>query len=336
MFSKIIVKTKGNQFDGIRAVAMLCIVACHLSYGIHAMSPVGQYLGGTFNFVFFLLSALLIGESVNKRKVLRGGYLDRSQFLKKRFIRIVPDLWIFLTVYFLVTVISGQTVDYKAFAMNYAMLGWFKKLPYCGHLWFVTMIMLCYVLFASLFHITNKKKALILLLAVCSIGQALLWYLHLPAYMFLILFATGVFMMFSGGIVRMMDKTSFTGSLIAAVISNISYFMLIDSNCLIIGHIDYYYAACLCGITMLIFLYKLFRILPVGKPLALVSVLSYQIYLIHHPLCNVNYIALITGGRVTAIILILAVISALAYILYRLSNSEFIISLLRKTEKTES
>lgn len=51
--------------DAIRAVAILLIVACHICYGVNAMSPVGQYLGGTYNFVFFLLSAILLGLTAN-------------------------------------------------------------------------------------------------------------------------------------------------------------------------------------------------------------------------------------------------------------------------------
>lgn len=47
--------------DAIRAVAILLIVACHICYGVNAMSPVGQYLGGTYNFVFFLAFCHLIG-----------------------------------------------------------------------------------------------------------------------------------------------------------------------------------------------------------------------------------------------------------------------------------
>lgn len=327
--------SKANHYDGIRAIAILSIVACHLCYGIDTMSPLGQYLGGTFNFVFFMLSALLIGESINKCKISRGG-VDRRKFLKKRILRIVPDLWIFLTVYLLIRVISEQAVDYKAFAMNYAMLGWFKKLPYCGHLWFVTMIMFCYVLFVSLINIADKKKAIVFLLVGCIVGQVLLWYLHMPAYMFLILFVSGICMMFSDRIIQMLNKTSFATLFIISCITNVSYFILIDYKYFTIGDLDYYYAGCLCGITMFIFLYNLFQIIPVGKPLALISILSYQIYLVHHPLCNVNYVVSIVNSRLAAIILILASIFAFAWLLYRLSNSEFIDSWLRKTENTKS
>lgn len=53
------------------------------------MSPLGQYLGGTFNFVFFMLSALLIGQSIKKRKSLRGRLSENSvtAFFKARIMR---------------------------------------------------------------------------------------------------------------------------------------------------------------------------------------------------------------------------------------------------------
>lgn len=64
------------QFDGIRAVAVLLIVLCHVFYGLDGMgSPAGQYLGGTYNFVFFAMSALLIGLNVNKTKSGGGGVI---------------------------------------------------------------------------------------------------------------------------------------------------------------------------------------------------------------------------------------------------------------------
>ena len=54
-------------FDGIRAVAILMIVLCHICYGLGLM-PIGHYLGSTFNYVFFIMSALLLGLKVNKNE----------------------------------------------------------------------------------------------------------------------------------------------------------------------------------------------------------------------------------------------------------------------------
>lgn len=79
-------------FDGIRGVAILMIVFCHICYGLGIMS-IGHYLGSTYNYVFFIMSALLLGPKVNKIEI--GTYL----YLKKRIIRIFPEVWIFLTCY---------------------------------------------------------------------------------------------------------------------------------------------------------------------------------------------------------------------------------------------
>lgn len=137
-----------KEFDGIRGIAILSIVACHICYGINALSPLGQYLGGTFNIVFFILSGLLIGLSIRTRKSQGGGELSRSIFLKRRLMRLIPDLWLFLISFLMAAVFFDITCTPKQIVMNYLMLGWFAKLPYCGHLWFVTMILFCYILFA--------------------------------------------------------------------------------------------------------------------------------------------------------------------------------------------
>lgn len=104
------------QFDGIRAVAVLLIVLCHVFYGLDGMgSPAGQYLGGTYNFVFFAMSALLIGLNVNKSKS-RG---DSFSFLKRRIVRLLPELWVFLTLYIIFQLINGVELSPRSVILNY-------------------------------------------------------------------------------------------------------------------------------------------------------------------------------------------------------------------------
>lgn len=73
---------KIKEFDGIRGVAILFIVTCHICYGMDSMSSLGQYLGGTFNIVFFILSSLLIGLSIDAKRASING-LCKKTFLKK-------------------------------------------------------------------------------------------------------------------------------------------------------------------------------------------------------------------------------------------------------------
>ena len=51
-------------------------------------------------------------------------------------------------VFAVVFYLAGIEFSLTSFAANMLMVGWFSKLPGLGHLWFVTMIMACYVTFA--------------------------------------------------------------------------------------------------------------------------------------------------------------------------------------------
>lgn len=51
------------SFDYIRAISIILIVLCHCCFGINGMSFLGGFLGSTFNVVFLVLSAFLLGLS---------------------------------------------------------------------------------------------------------------------------------------------------------------------------------------------------------------------------------------------------------------------------------
>ena len=304
-----------KEFDGIRGIAILSIVACHICYGINALSPLGQYLGGTFNIVFFILSGLLIGLSIRTRKSQGGGELSRSIFLKRRLMRLIPDLWLFLISFLMAAVFFDITCTPKQIVMNYLMLGWFAKLPYCGHLWFVTMILFCYILFAISLNIEKKRIFMAGLLIVCIGGQVIFKIVHLPAYMSLILFLSETAMIYSTDILKLIGKINAWMILIIMISVNLGYYYLIENNLLAIGNLSYYYMGGISGITMFIVLWKLFRRIAVGRFLTFISALSYQIYLVHHPLCNVNSVTEIVNSQFIAIISIVAASILLAYIL---------------------
>lgn len=293
---------KIKEFDGIRGVAIIAIVTCHICYGIDSMSPLGQYLGGTFNIVFFALSSILIGINIQATQYSVHDNLCKSSFFKKRLKRLVPDLWIFLTIYLLIAFFFNINCTVPQIIANYLMLGWFAKMPYCGHLWFVTMILFCYIFFTISLNIKNKLLLLINLSITCIIGQIIFSLIHFPAYMFLILFISGIFMLYSSDILDLISKLKTWTTFIVTSSINIIYYFLISHNFLIIGNLDYYYMAVISGVCMIILLYKLFQQTKVSKFLSWVSLFSYQIYLVHHPLCNTNWMSTIIGNQFLAII----------------------------------
>ena len=316
-----------KEFEGVRSVAILSIVACHISYGINAMNPLGQYLGGTFNFVFFILSGLLIGLSINTHKQANNYKLNKFSFFKKRIMRLIPDLWIFLTFFLLVATFLDIPFTSKQIILNYLMFGWFAKLPYCGHLCSRALRLFCYILFTVSLNIKEKHLFLVGLLIICICGQVIFSMIHLPAYMFLILFLSGVTMIYSTDILYLIKRINFIVAFILTVSINICYWYLIDNKLLTIGNLDYYYMGGISGFTMFLGLYKLFSKITVPKFLTLISTLSYQIYLVHHPLCNTNYISKITNSKFIAIILIVTISICFAYILK--ISGEFLTSYLK-------
>lgn len=311
---------KIREFDGIRGIAILAIVTCHICYGMDSMSSLGQYLGGTFNIVFFVLSSLLIGLSTDARRISKNGGLCKKNFFKKRLLRLIPDLWLFLTLFLLIVSILDIPCTFKQIITNYLMFGWFAKLPYCGHLWFVTMILFCYILFTISLNVNNKLLFLAKLLVVCVIGQIIFTIIHFPAYMFLILFLAGISMLYSTNILYIIDRIDIWIIFIITVLLNACFYYLINRHFFVIGNLDYYYMAGISGLAMIMVLYKLFKKIGVPKVLIYISTLSYQIYLVHHPLCNTNYISNLLGNRFLAIVLIFVVSICCAYILNLLSK----------------
>ena len=133
--------------------------------------------------------------------------------------------------------------------------------------------------------------------------------------MFLILFLSETAMIYSTDILKLIGKINAWMILIIMISVNLGYYYLIENNLLVIGNLSYYYMGGISGITMFIVLWKLFRRIAVGRFLTFISALSYQIYLVHHPLCNVNSVTEIVNSQFIAIISIVAASILLAYIL---------------------
>mgnify|MGYP000036037762 FL=1 len=301
--------------DAIRAVAILLIVACHICYGVNAMSPVGQYLGGTYNFVFFLLSAILLGltrQHIGEEKVWI--------FFKKRIARLVPDLWLFLIVYIVICACLGISFLIKTVVMNFLLLGWFYKLPGCGHLWFVTMIFSCYALFYFLSKRLSYNNIMALcLLVLCVIGQIILEWCGLPGYYFLILLMCGLGFLYASPIIQFIKAVKIWWILIAFCVIKLGFYYALQYGYLQIGNLSYYYVAVLSAILSFIVLFRLFEKIHVGRFFQFISVYSYQIYLVHHPLCNVDFFSSYIPNLWVIILIIYMVSFLLAYCLKHLS-----------------
>lgn len=141
------------QFDYIRVVSLLGILLCHSLFESVHYGWLGRYLALTFNFIFLVLSAFLFGLTWTKNG--RPAY-DR-RFLKKRFTKLSRTYYPYLVALFIFLYISQDYFSPRNIISHFAYLPWFDKVEGFGHLWFMTMIMICYACIWILTKFVNAR-----------------------------------------------------------------------------------------------------------------------------------------------------------------------------------
>jgi peptidoglycan/LPS O-acetylase OafA/YrhL len=148
--------------DGLRAVAILCVVAHHIFRDLALSWEVGHF-GVTAFFVIsgFLITLLLVRERA------KTGRISLKGFYKRRVLRIMPAYTAFLLV------IGGLQV---AGAYRYTASAWLAAVTYSSsffslrsmghnlaHTWSLSVEEHFYLLWPPLFMILKPKRALVLL-----------------------------------------------------------------------------------------------------------------------------------------------------------------------------
>lgn len=124
------------EFDVLRTVALGMILACHFVESLGHYT-VGTILGLSGNFVFFMMSGLLLGLSW----VSRGRPAYGWRFLRHRLLRLAVPLWLFFVPWFLFMLWRGQPFSVKPLLLHLSLLNWFDHwFPGTFALWFVTAI----------------------------------------------------------------------------------------------------------------------------------------------------------------------------------------------------
>lgn len=300
--------------DGVRGVAILAIIVCHICYGFSSDSILGQYLGGTFNYVFLFISAYLLGLKYSMSHKVYGGV-----FLKRRIMRLGTSLYPFLLLVIGVCYIKGIPISPLKVAMNFLFLGWVAKLPGNGHLWFVTMIMLTYVSYVFLSRVKERNKSKLafgmLLLIPLSIVVSLL---GLPGYCFLMLMSCCLIFFYAEQIRNYLSNLQWEKVLCLYFFANLITLYCFMKNLIEIGHITYYYLTLLTGIASFLLLYKLFYKRIVARFFVFTSSISFELYLVHHPISDYHLFMPLTNNKTLSVIFIFVVSYVGAYILHKM------------------
>lgn len=278
--------SRNYAIDFIRAVAMIIIVTCHfLSFGgVPGLSSVGHYLGGVGNFIFFSVSALLFGIAYEKKGF---SAFKPEYFMKKRLARLFSSLWPFLVVVLLIYFVVGVHLSPLKIIMNFLGMGWFGKLPYIGHLWFITMIIFCYCMYVCISKFCNrefKPYIWVILLILCIIFQTLLDYINLPGTIFIILLLSLYLFLNSSRIMERIDACKWIYLVPLTIVTN-ALAVWAYSVSEYLGVTITHWAGYIAGTFLFTFLFKLGKKVKNGKMVLFLSLTGYEIYLVHHCLC---------------------------------------------------
>ena len=131
------------SFDFIRAIALIGILICHSCFESSEVTIIGfgRYLGATFNFLFLILSAFLLGASWENN----GCPKYNMSYIQKRMSKLCRSYYPYLAVLFVFLYLSQDYFSWRNIISHTLFLPWFDKIDGYGHLWFLTMISICYV-----------------------------------------------------------------------------------------------------------------------------------------------------------------------------------------------
>lgn len=311
------------EFDYLRTISIIGIVLCHCCYGWNHCGWVGSYLGETFNCVFLAISALLLGSSWHHRQYPQYSF---SPFMKPRITRLLSSYYPFLIFMFLFILLSGGNVTIKNLITHLLFLPWFDKLSGFGHLWFLTIIVFCYILFYLISKINkrlffkNRLIKLVILIAIIS-AQFVLNKFGLPGSLFVYLLFTGYLFINADYFIRWITTLEIKRIIPFYLIINIGAMILFYNGAFDVK-IIFTWLGVFCAISQICLILKLFRNSEETKIITYISTISFEIYLIHHFLCFGKYSIdnNITQSYIGGFILMICITLIGAHLLHLLSD----------------
>lgn len=309
--------------DYIRVISIIFIIVCHCCFSFPEYDWIGRYLGQTFNFLFLMLSSILLGLSWNKKN--RPQY--NKSFLFHRLGRISTSYYPFIIFMFIFLYITGYNIKAKDLIMHMIFLPWFDKLPGFGHLWFITMIVSCYIFiyYITIIYRYNKQYLIyggggILLLFTITAIQDVLYNYNIPAYFVYYIFLYCVVFINANTIIQFIKNIELKLLIIITLSLNIFVLWLYYNGIFEYKSISYPISI-ICATNIFIFLFKVLLNIKENRYISFISNISFEIYLVHHVLCFGNYSIyyIFNLSPFVGFLIILFTSIGLAYLLHRIS-----------------
>lgn len=295
---KKLIAARLEYIDGLKVIMILCVLLCHLP-GFSEIEPnqLWPELGGAGVSGFIILSGFGLTYSLLTKNVTEVRFI---QFFCQRFIRIVPLYYAALFTYLLVVdLIQPSNLLAHVFFVH-TFFPDFSHNP--GSLWFVGLIVQCYLFFPLVYKLISKNKR-VFFLNCFAIGFYILGlilgtlglYLADSFLRFVIEFVLGMNIALDTHSRKMNQYLAFPVVMFAAI--ELTFFIIVMETSVLYSWPDYvrysittFSRICFFFVALNIFLlmeqnwktYK--KIVPLVSAMSLAS---YAVYLFHRPLLTI-------------------------------------------------
>jgi peptidoglycan/LPS O-acetylase OafA/YrhL len=315
-------KKHQNNIALIQIIAALMIVNHHSS---ELDIPFLRYFtkgGFLFNTIFVFISGYLLAKSYYNDK-----NVNYRKFLSKRIIRIYPALHISILLIVIIYLIIGKEFDSYSLLLTLSGFQYFFNIDTFGvQLWFVSVILICYLLFLPTFKLLREGSFLYLLFIVFFFIFVAIWrgdlfinfyqkvsddifYRLLYHY---IIFSIGIMTLIK---INSIEIINLKKAIILSAVSFPAY--LISLLYPKIGIITLLMAVLLALSTMTILSFSFNKIANKIPIIFALSAITYEIYLIH--VVVINFMIIILPGSFISYIFTFIISITLAFLISELS-----------------
>jgi peptidoglycan/LPS O-acetylase OafA/YrhL len=177
---RVLDKKKLPSLDGLRAVSIMFVIFSHIIY--QTQFDLDTNFGAIGVEIFFVISGFLITTLLLKEQVLNGK-IGLKKFYIRRALRILPVVFLFLSVLFLLNIIFDLKIRAISFVASFLFM---RNLPipnasdwYTGHFWSLGVEEQFYLFFPFLltrFSVGKYKKLILAIIILIPVLSYLFYY----------------------------------------------------------------------------------------------------------------------------------------------------------------
>lgn len=305
------------SFEYLRMKAIIGVLLCHYCHNYHSVGFLGHYCGSTYVPLFILMSGMLIGYLWN----VKGRPVYGIDFIKKRFSKLSFTYYPFLVFMFAFIWFSGDyNFSIKDVVMHVAYLSWFDKLPNFGHLYFMTMIAVCYIAASFVSRLGNKvySKNIIVFSCLCVFSMDyLLEERGLPGYMLLWLWLFLLAFIYSPKIICWSENNDKIKILTLSLLINIIAITLFFFDIYEWNHCISKWVGAICCVCVMVCVINLQKNATPNRIVSFIASISFEIYLMFNIISEGKYSLMmqITNPNLALIVYLISCI-AMGYCLH--------------------